>query len=197
MSKPRIFTRVCFKHNNYLFASIWSRSLLTVLTFSNCILKPFNAEAFMIIKYSIQNTERRKSHVTLTVFHDLFVGWKTLDRVKRYVDHRVPLHVHVAAPAPWMEGFPPFPPNCVVPILPLVSCPCGALSKLLVSTSIRGRCFTCGSRHPQKPQWKWDCSHFHPCTTPIISKLSSVLCLSAWFGLLASLASSDYKNKTV
>ncbi len=118
-SKPRIFTRVpnCLKHKDYLFASIWSRSLLTVLTlFSNCILKPFNAEAFMLNKYSNQNTERRKSHVTLTVFHDLFVGWKTLDRVKRYVDHRVPLHVHVTAPAPWMEGSPSFPPNSVVPI---------------------------------------------------------------------------------
>lgn len=135
------------------------QSFLTDFTlFSNCNLKSFNAKEIMIIKYSNQNTERRKSHVTLTVFHDLFVGWKTLDRVKRYVDHRVPLHVHVAAPAPWMEGSHLFPlisssPSLPGhPIFPLVSCRCGALSKLLVFTSTRGQCFNCGSRHPKKPQ---------------------------------------------
>lgn len=164
-----------------------------IVLFSNCILKPFNAETFMITKYS--NTEQ-KTHITLTVFHYLFVGWETLDRVKRYVDPRAPFHVHVAAPAPWMEGFPPFPSPSLPghPILPLTSYPRGALSKWLVSTSTRVTVLHLWKQTPQKkPQWKWDWSHFHPCTTSIISKLSSVLCLSAWFGLLASLTSSNYK----
>lgn len=139
------FFNVIIKHYFYylfaFFCSIILNCFLMIVMFSNCILKPFNAETYMIIKYS--NTEQKtttKKLITLTVFYYLFVGWETLDRVKRYVDPRAPFHVHVVAPAPWMEGFPPFPSPSLPghPILPLVSCPRGALSKWLVSTSTRG-----------------------------------------------------------